>query len=1111
MPCDRPFQRPPVRAALRRALTAIPLLLAAATTLALSPVAPPPPERPMSDVPMDRPLIRPPKVDPLPRPPSPPPVKPPPVDPAPRWISFRAAEATLPIRLRQVDVQTRLSGSSAVSRIELTVFNPNARVLSGELQFPLNAGQAVTGFSLDINGVLRRAVPVEKAKGRQVYEDTIRARVDPALLEVTEGNFYKLQVYPLLPGGTRRVVLEIRESIEAATGAAPVWRLPLQFSGAVERLALDLRVDGLAPSQLSASWGAEPLAASATPDGSRLSLRRDAAAAAGELRIELPTRLSAPAVSTERFKDKTYLLAEVPVDIAPWPRPTPRVVGLVWDASASGAGRDHDREFALLDEWLRRLGQVELRLKVVRNEAEATERFVIRGGDWRALRRRLEQLPYDGATALGAMGAPQGCDVTLLFSDGVGTWGAGALPAGDKPLFAFSASAGASEATLRRAAEAQGGGYADLLSTSTATVLRLLAEEQPRVLDVVGFGAGDWEMNSVHPQGGRLLIAGVMTQAQARMKLTLSSADGSPRVIEVPLRVSAPADATDAPASAARSDAEPVGLAAYRWASFRLARLDADRGANRQAVRRLGMAFGLATRETSLIVLDEVADYVRHEIEPPAELRPEWERQMARRNNLSQLERAQARTDLVQRFEALVAWWKETPTTRAAAAKRAHLEAAKEAIAASMRSQPTFTPPPEAMTSRHPARSAPAMDNRQAAEPPPPPAKVIEPAPFVPPPAPAPEAAPAPTPAPVAPSPISRPQEETRRPIMNAPVSDAAQRERLEAMEAESRQRSARSSASADAQRTVRANPGDIALRPWRADEPYAQRLKSAADKDLYAIYLDERPAYANSSAFFLDVADRMVERQQTAMAVRVLSNLAEMDLGNRQLLRILAYRLKQAGRPRDAIPVLQEVLRLAPDEPQSHRDLGLTFAEAGEPQRAVDLLAEVVNRPWQNRFADIELIALEELNAIAERSRLRGKPLDLSAIDARLRRPLPVALRVTLSWDADNTDIDLWVDDPDGERAFFLNPNTRQGGRMSKDFTGGYGPEQFELRFAKPGTYTVRGNFFGHRQQVIAPSTTLMLRLSTGFATSHQVDKDIVLRLTGTGSEVVVGTITVK
>ncbi|WP_067062102.1 VIT domain-containing protein [Roseateles chitosanitabidus] len=1111
MPCDRPLDSSPARARrlsarVRRALSAVPLLAAAGAAIALSPVAPPPPPPPMKEVPVVPPIVRPPEPRPLPPPPTLPPVKPPPREPAPRWIAFRAPEATTPIRLRQVDVQARLGGSTAVTRVELTVFNPNARVLSGELQFPLNAGQAVTGFALDINGVLRRAVPVEKAKGRQVYEDTVRAGVDPALLEVTEGNFYKLQVYPLPAGGTRRVVLEIRESIEAAAaGAAPVWRLPLQFSGVVEQLAVDLRVDGLSPSQLSASWGAEPLTPSATPEGTRLSLRRDAAAAAGELRVELPARLPAPVVSTERFKGKTYLLAEVPVDIAPWPRTAPRTVGLVWDASSSGATRDHDREFALLDEWLRRLGQVELRLKVVRNDAEAVERFAIRDGDWRALRRRLEQLPYDGATALGAMTAPEGVDLTLLFSDGVGTWGTGSLPTVGKPLFSFSASAGAAESALRRAAEATGGAYVDLLSTSTEEALRQLAEEQPRLLDVTGVGAGEWEMNSVHPQGGRLLIAGVMAQAQARMKLTVSTANGSPRVIDVPLRAGAPATEAGASVAPTSRDLEPVGLAAYRWASFRLARLDADRGIQRQAVRRLGMDFGLVTRETSLIVLDTVGDYVRHEIEPPAELRREWDSLVAQRTSLRQRQRAEARTDLIERFEALVKWWNETPATRAAAARREQLEAKKAALAEALRAPPVTPPPERSMPVPTPA---PAEPQKQV------PAPMATPSP-------SPSPAPMPAPTVAAPAPARDPNDGVRRPIVAAPAMDAAQMERLREVEAQSRQRSSSSAspaaaaaaaaAAARGDRSSTGAPGDIALRPWRADEPYARRLRAAADKDLYAIYLDERPSYANSSAFFLDVADRLVERKRIDLAVRVLSNLAEMDLGNRQLLRILAYRLKQAGRSREAIPVLEEVLRLAPDEPQSYRDLGLTFAEAGEPQRAVDLLAEVVNRPWQNRFADIELIALEELNAIAERSRAKGKPLDLSAIDERLRRPLPLALRVVLSWDADNTDIDLWVDDPDGERAFFLNPNTRQGGRMSRDFTGGYGPEQFELRFAKPGTYTVRANFFGHRQQVIAPSTTLMLRLSTGFATPRQQDKDIVLRLSGTGSEVVVGTITIK
>ncbi len=1040
--------------ALRRAASALTLCLATGAAMALSPVMQPPP---------------------------PPQGKQPPPAQPPRWISVIAAEAQTPIRVRQATVQSRLSGSSAVSRVELTLFNPNARVLSGELRFPLNAGQSVTGFALDIHGVLRRAVPVEKAKGRQVYEDTVRGQVDPALLEVTEGNFYKLQVYPLPAGGTRRVVLEIRETLESPESTGPVWRLPLQFSGAVDQLSADVLIDCVAPRQLAASWGPEALAISPTPEGgSKVTLNRGTAESAGELRITLPARLAAPAVTTERFKGRTYVLAEVPVDARPAPRPAPRTVGLVWDASGSGATRDHDREFALLDAWFRSLGAVDVRLKVVRHEAEAVERFSIRDGEWRALRQRLERVPYDGATALGAMASPEGCDLTLLFSDGVGTWGTGELPAGAapkaSPLYALSASPGASADLLRRVAETRGGAYADLLSVDTAQALTLLGQESPRVLEVSGLGAGEWELGSVQPQGGRLLIAGVMTQAQATMTVVVSTPGGAPRTLTVPLRVAPPPLADEAGAAA------PVGLAAYRWASFRLARLDADRERQRQSIRRLGMDFSLPTRETSLIVLDTVADYVRHDIEPPEDLRADWDRLMAQRGARRQDERQWARRDVIRRFEAKMRWWEETPATRAAAARRDEEERVKAAkVAAEAARREVLRQAGESVIPTTPITPLPDQEFRTT----PPPASSPTPPPM-------PAPMPVPTPMPIAPPmPIAAPAPAPVAQDMRAPAAAAP------------RQRDA---TSAEAPGTAA-----IALRPWQPDEPYARRLRAAPDADLYAIYLDEKPSYLNSSAFFLDVADRLLQRKQPELAIRVLSNLAEMDLGNRQLLRILAYRLQQAGRARDAIPVLETVLRLAPDEPQSYRDLGLTLAQVGEPQRAVDQLAEVVNRPWHNRFPDVELIALAELNAIAERSRLQGRPLDLSAIDERLRRQMPLDLRVVLSWDADNTDIDLWVTDPDGERAFYGHVLTRQGGLMSRDFTGGYGPEEFSLRFAKPGTYTVQANFFGHRQQVIAPSTTLMVRLSTGFATAKQQDRDIVLRLTGRGDGVAVGTITIK
>jgi hypothetical protein len=203
------------------------------------------------------------------------------------------------------------------------------------------------------------------------------------------------------------------------------------------------------------------------------------------------------------------------------------------------------------------------------------------------------------------------------------------------------------------------------------------------------------------------------------------------------------------------------------------------------------------------------------------------------------------------------------------------------------------------------------------------------------------------------------------------------------------------------------------------------------------------------------------------------------------------------------ALPVLERVLALAPHEPQSWRDLGLAYAEDGQWQKAVDHLYQVVIRPWHGRFPDVELIALAEMNALIADAPTK---VDTSAIEARLLRNLPLDLRAVMTWDADNTDIDLWVTDPNGEKAFYGNPLTYQGGRMSRDFTGGYGPEEFSLKKAKPGKYLVQAQFYGHRQQVVSGATTLQLKLTTGFGTAQQQDQSVTLRLHSGGEVVTVG-----
>jgi len=279
--------------------------------------------------------------------------------------------------------------------------------------------------------------------------------------------------------------------------------------------------------------------------------------------------------------------------------------------------------------------------------------------------------------------------------------------------------------------------------------------------------------------------------------------------------------------------------------------------------------------------------------------------------------------------------------------------------------------------------------------------------------------------------------------------------------------------------------------------------MRNADAANVYRVYLDERPNHLASTAFFLDAADVLIAKNQKALAVRVLSNLAEMDLENRHILRILGYRLLQAGDSAAALPVFRKVLELSPEEPQSYRDLGLALAADGQLQKAIDMLYEVVVRPWHNRFPEIELITLAELNAIVATA---GTKLDTSRILPQLLKNLPLDLRVVLTWDADNTDIDLWVTDPNGEKAYYGNRLTYQGGRMSQDFTGGYGPEEFSLKRAKPGKYRIEAQYYGDRRQAVTGPTTLQVRLATKFGTAAQAERMITLRLSGRSEVVYVG-----
>src|SRR5688500_12069013 len=96
------------------------------------------------------------------------------------------------------------------------------------------------------------------------------------------------------------------------------------------------------------------------------------------------------------------------------------------------------------------------------------------------------------------------------------------------------------------------------------------------------------------------------------------------------------------------------------------------------------------------------------------------------------------------------------------------------------------------------------------------------------------------------------------------------------------------------------------------------------------------------------------------------------------------------------------------------------------------------------------------------------------------------------------DTDIDLWITDPNGEKCLFSNRETKIGGHLSEDFTDGYGPEQFLLKKAVKGKYKIQVHYYGENSAKIAGRTTLLAEIFTNYARNNEQRKLITLQLEG-------------
>ena len=953
-----------------------------------------------------------------------------------------------PMQLQDLSVDILVVGQTAVTTMEMTFYNPNSRVMEGEFEFPLSDGQQVSRFALDIDGKLREGVVVDKALGRKAFEDIVRRGVDPGLLEKTEGNNFRARVYPMPRRGTRRILIAFEQELSQKNGQ-DFYFLPIanavklkKFKIHTEVVSRFVKADIQNSLQLDFTQSRNSYISEV--EQTNYTLDKNIAL--------LFPKIDKPQLITATNGNESYLYGNMTLEKQSLrEKEAPKSIGILWDNSLSNEKRDFAKEYALLDAYFKEIKNTKVTLTTFHIRAAKPVIFDVKEGNWQELREYLEKQVYDGATDGNAMVFPKGADQYLLFSDGIFNFGAKEfdLPSLVKslqaPLSVISSLQVANWDKLQYLAGATGGALINLTTQALPEALKALRYQSFKLL---GYKVKSGNVTALYPQKGALVgenftFAGQLSSEEATVVVSL----GYPGKVIVEKELTFTKDNTPGTGEFA--------LLRRIWAEKKIAQLQRE-GALAKDIDAVGRQYGIVTEGNSLIVLETIADYVRYQITPPKELQREYERLVNKEKKDKEKEKKEHLDYVVKLSEAQSKWWNTSfPIAGTQPVKNTADQSSNESTAGiNMRASVSSS----TLAIRGIGSiSESSEDQAELAE--------------------------------VAVSGYSRSSRKERRQNKKAAKETAQVLNYEEESEAEDRSGEL-------------ANTSKIALNEYNPDTPYLKVMEYADPAKAVETYYKLKKEYGQTPSFYVDVADYFFKKGDAQQAILVVSNLAELSLEDAQLLRVLAYKLSAYKAYPEAVAISRKVVAIREEEPQSYRDLGLALAQAGEYQQAIETLYKVVERPWDQRFREVQLIAMNEINSIVNTQ----KGLRSSFIDKRLLKKEPVDIRVVLTWDTDNSDMDFWVTDPEEERCFYGHRQTYLGGIISQDVTGGYGPEEFMLKKAPKGNYKIEVNYYGNRSQKQLLPVSLRITFFTHYGTPQEKKQETTVRLSNQREVIEVG-----
>ncbi len=508
-------------------------------------------------------------------------------------------EFTLPIKRAKIDV--KIVGSLAITTYDIHFFNPNNRTLEGQLDFPLADGVVVSRFGMDVNEKLREGVIVEKAKGRVTYENIVNRRVDPGLLEVTRGNNFRSRVYPLLPEHEKHIVIAYEEELKVTPDGLK-YSLPLDMPNKLDEFSFEATIYSDFAKPINNSTNGSKFR---HKDDSYTLLSEYTDYKAKELYEFIISYFGEESVQLETYNNEDFFRLSLNPDMMLQAKEKPQTISILWDISASRLNSDIKKDLELLEEYLE---YNKCNVELVPFSLYADEPSYFPNVDFAELKANINGLRIDGATNYSSIDISKlrGEEI-FIFSDGIDNIGEGGFGDTEKPMYIINSSSISDHDVCRKLAQKTGGKYINLIDENTQSALNLLNYNFPYFMGIEGAASEVYPKNEVVK--GNINISGKL---QSSSQLKLKFGYGNKLAKTIPINIT----------EANRTNS---GILHKIWAKQKLADLNLNQTLNETEITELGKKYSLVTAFTSLIVLETAWDYYGYKIEPPDELREEYD------------------------------------------------------------------------------------------------------------------------------------------------------------------------------------------------------------------------------------------------------------------------------------------------------------------------------------------------------------------------------------------------------------------------------------------------------------------------------------------------------